>query len=81
MELLPSKIVGRLASADVLAQSRPQIPIGGMDLREYLFKLEKGCYEEAMARSEANAEKAAELLGLQGPAFRKAWRERFGRGE
>jgi hypothetical protein len=32
----------------------------------------------ALRRAGGNKEQAARLLGIAGPAFRKAWRERFG---
>jgi len=61
-----------------------ELPADGLDLKALLTNIEKSYYEEALERTGGNAEKAAKLLGVQGPAFRKAARERLGlryRGE
>lgn len=54
------------------------LPAGGVNLKALLFQIEKEFYQQALARAGGNREKAAGLLGLNGPAFRKAMRERFG---
>ena len=48
-----------------------------MDLRAWLYAAEREFFREALARAGGNRERAAALLGLNGPAFRKALRERF----
>lgn len=53
-------------------------PDEGINLPAYLHSLEAQYYREALERSGGNREAAARLLGINGPAFRKAWRERFG---
>jgi DNA-binding NtrC family response regulator len=57
-----------------------ELPPEGMDLKAYLFQIEKHFYDEALRRAGGNREQAARLLGLNGPAFRKALKERFGEG-
>lgn len=57
-----------------------ELPPEGMDLKAYLFQIEKHFYDEALRRAGGNREQAAKLLGLNGPAFRKALKERFGEG-
>ncbi|MFP4302381.1 MAG: sigma-54 interaction domain-containing protein [Spirochaetaceae bacterium] len=55
-----------------------ELPKEGIDLKAYLFQIEKHFYDEALRRARGNREQAARLLGLNGPAFRKALKERFG---
>ncbi len=59
------------------SSGRGSIPEGGMDLRAWLYAAEREFFREALARAGGNRERAAALLGLNGPAFRKALRERF----
>lgn len=54
-----------------------EIPLGGINLKELLQKIEKEYYREALEVSSGNKAKAARLLGIQPAAFRKALRERF----
>jgi transcriptional regulator with PAS, ATPase and Fis domain len=53
------------------------IPRDGINLKAWLFQMEKRFYMKALERSGGNKEEAAELLQLNAPAFRKALRERF----
>ncbi len=53
------------------------IPPEGVNIREILGQLERDYYLEAMRLAEGNRERAAQLLGVTGAAFRKAWRERI----
>lgn len=53
------------------------LPAEGLDLKAYLYQIEKYFYELALSRTDNNGEQAAKLLGLNGAAFRKALRERF----
>jgi DNA-binding NtrC family response regulator len=53
------------------------IPDEGMNLKAYIYRIEKLHYEEALNSTDWNMEQAAKLLGLNPPAFRKACRERF----
>ena len=55
------------------------LPESGVELRALLFQIEKHFYGQALRLVEGNKEKAATLLGLNAPAFRKALRERFPR--
>lgn len=62
-------------------QARPELPVtipeDGIDLRALLHRIEREYYEKAMEMADGNQARAAELLGVNPPAFRKAWRERF----
>jgi len=53
------------------------LPGSGLDLKALLFQIEKHFYQQALRRSKGNKERAAALLSLNAPAFRKALRERF----
>ncbi|MCX7788736.1 MAG: RNA repair transcriptional activator RtcR family protein [Spirochaetes bacterium] len=55
----------------------PVIPDEGMDLRALLYQTERSYYEQALRKAGGSREKAAQLLGLNPPAFRKALKERF----
>jgi DNA-binding NtrC family response regulator len=77
-ELLPPAITRHFARKPADAPLPTDLPSEGLDLRAVLHNVEKGYYEQALHRTEGNAEQAARLLGLQGPAFRKAARERLG---
>lgn len=54
------------------------LPQDGVNPRAYMHQLEGRFYRAAMERSNRNGEQAVKLLGLNGPDFRKAWKERFG---
>ena len=49
----------------------------GIDLRTMLNNIEARYYREAMLKAKGNAAEAARLLGISGPAFRKAIKERI----
>jgi DNA-binding NtrC family response regulator len=53
------------------------LPESGVNLKALLFQIEKHFYGQALRREKGSKEKAAALLGLNAPAFRKALRERF----
>lgn len=76
-ELLPPSLLAG-GTAEPLRMANHELPAGGMNLKAFLFQIEKDYYTEALTRAGGNKERAAELLGLNGPAFRKALRERFG---
>jgi len=46
-------------------------------LKALLYQVERHFYHQALKRAQGHREKAAGLLGLNAPAFRKALRERF----
>ncbi|MFW6214256.1 MAG: sigma-54 interaction domain-containing protein [Spirochaetota bacterium] len=77
-ELLPRTVKKHfdVGSSDSLVSA--ELPDEGLDLRAVLHNTEKEYYLQALERSGGNAEQAARMLGLQGPAFRKAARERLG---
>ncbi|MBN1243414.1 MAG: sigma 54-interacting transcriptional regulator [Spirochaetales bacterium] len=60
-----------------LLPDRGRIPESGMDLRAWLYAAEREFFREALERAGGKRERAAALLGLKAPAFRKALRERF----
>ncbi len=77
-ELLPPTILAHFNRRALTPEILPEIPAGGINLKAILFQLEKRFYEEAIKKAGGNMEKAAGFLGLNGPAFRKAARERLG---
>lgn len=77
-ELLPPSIRQHFGDSAARGPINAELPAEGLDLRAVLHNVERSYYEQALERSEGNAEAAAKLLGLQGPAFRKAARERLG---
>ena len=80
-DLLPPRVLAHFNEESPLAPINYGIPDDGIELNAVLFEIEKQYYEEALKKSAGNREQAARLLGLNGPAFRKACRERFGLGE
>jgi transcriptional regulator with GAF, ATPase, and Fis domain len=50
----------------------------GINIRELVSQLERDYYFAALEAAGGNGERAAQLLGITGAAFRKAMRERFG---
>ncbi len=82
-ELLPPAIAPQRGSTNttdsigLLGDLR--LPEEGVNLRALLSNAERSLYEKALERTSGNAEQAASLLGISGHAFRKAWRERFGK--
>ena len=77
-ELLPGSILSHFDRPRPLGVVSVQIPPEGLDVRAVLHDVERGYYEEALRLSGGNAEQAAKLLGINGPAFRKAARDRLG---
>jgi len=76
-DLLPGPILEYFHKKRSVANMDVQIPENGIDLRALLFQMEKDFYLEALKSAEGNKERAAKLLGINPPAFRKALRERF----
>ena len=77
-DLLPADILSHFDKKRMIGHVDISIPKEGLDLKAYLFNIERAFYEEALKRTDDSGERAAKLLGLKGPAFRKALRERFG---
>ena len=77
-EALPSRILAYFNKANAAVHQPGELPDEGIDLKAVLYDLEKEYYESALTKAEGNGEQAAKLLGLNGPAFRKACRDRFG---
>jgi DNA-binding NtrC family response regulator len=59
-------------------RGRIHIPAEGINIRELVSQLERDYYFAALEKADGNGERAAQLLGITGAAFRKAMRERFG---
>ncbi len=76
-EHLPPPLRGTLTTPSDRFAFRTQIPEEGMDLRAFLYQAERSYYEQALRKTGGNREKAALLLGINPPAFRKALKERF----
>jgi transcriptional regulator with GAF, ATPase, and Fis domain len=89
-EFLPPRIVSARPGTTTYAVSEtaseaPQanphdvhIPPEGINIRELISQLERDYYHKALEKAGGNGERAAQLLGITGAAFRKAMRERFG---
>ncbi len=77
LELLPVAVLRHFKQE----RSIPEVPLAfpdeGINLKALLYQTEKELYQQALAKAGGNREQAARLLGLNGPAFRKALRERF----
>jgi transcriptional regulator with PAS, ATPase and Fis domain len=76
-ELLPVAILEHFRRPGSTPELTLSLSPSGVDLKALLFQIEKHFYGQALRRVEGNKEKAAALLGLNAPAFRKALRERF----
>ena len=77
-ELIPPQMIEYFRGPAANGEVPVSIPDEGMNLKALLHQVEKQYYEEALKLAGENREKAAGLLGLNGAAFRKALRERFG---
>ncbi len=76
--LLPRAVLAYFDKRSPLVDIDIQIPAEGLNLPAFLHQLEGDFYRTALERTGGNGEQAARLLGINGPAFRKAWKERFG---
>ena len=79
-QLLPAPILTHFDSSRSIGGVDISIPDDGLDLKAYMFNIEKQFYLEALDRSGGNRTEAANLVGVNPPAFRKALKERFGIG-
>jgi len=77
-EVLPPAILNHFRASGPTPEIKLTLPAAGMELRAFMYNVEKSFYLQALERADGNREKAAALLGLNGPAFRKALKERFG---
>jgi DNA-binding NtrC family response regulator len=78
-DALPARVLSHLTGGRGGAPVRDfALPPEGIELRAVLHEIERHYYELALGRAGGSGEAAARLLGLKGPAFRKAARERFG---
>ena len=78
-ELLnPALRAGAGGEADGFPVGEITLPENGIDLKAFLHQAERQFFEKALETAGGNKETAARLLGLNGPAFRKACRDRFG---
>ncbi len=76
-EFLPPKLLAYFYAPKGLNSLDVNIPDDGLNLNALLYQMEKEYYEKALRKARGNREKAARLLGINPPAFRKALRERF----
>ncbi len=76
-KLLPQKILSYFEEPRSVSTLKVEIPEDGLNLKAFLYQVEKDFYEAALRKAGGNKERAAALLGLNPPAFRKALRERF----
>jgi DNA-binding NtrC family response regulator len=85
-EIDPDLLTERLTSADsadgpaTRNEKRPALPDimdPGFDIKSALTAIEEDYYRKALELAEGSKQKAAQLLGINAPAFRKALRERF----
>jgi DNA-binding NtrC family response regulator len=81
-----SEIVPEDLPADILLSAGPEymsrlpsyeLPAGGVKLRELLADFEKDVFRQAISRAGGVMSQAAALVGWNGPAFRKAVKERY----
>jgi two-component system response regulator AtoC len=76
-ELLPVAILEHFRRPGSTPELTLSLPASGLDLKALLYQVERHFYQQALKRAHGHREKAAGLLGLNAPAFRKALRERF----
>jgi len=74
---MPGAILDYFHKKRSVANLEVSIPEEGIELKAFLHNIEKDFYQEALALCNGNKEKAARMLGINPPAFRKALRERF----
>jgi len=77
-ELLPAPILAYFKKQRTTPSVPVALPEKGLNLKALLYQIEKEFYGEALKKADGNKEQAAGLLGINGPTFRKALRERFG---
>jgi DNA-binding NtrC family response regulator len=77
LELLPVAILEHFRRPGSTPKLTLSLPESGLDLKALLYQVERHFYQQALKRAQGHREKAAGLLGLNAPAFRKALRERF----
>ncbi len=76
-EFLPQKILSYFKTPRSISTLKIDIPDEGLNLKALLYQIERDFYEAALKKAGGNRERAATLLGINPPAFRKALRERF----
>ena len=77
-EFLPTAIQAHFNREPVVPGIFADLPSDVLNLKTLLYEVERQYYSKALEAAGGNWEQAARLLGLQGLAFRKALRERFG---
>lgn len=77
-ELLPTNVQTYFNRDQLAGPIATDIPNDGMNLRALLHQVEHDFYARALKLADGNGEAAARLLGVNGAAFRKAAKERFG---
>lgn len=77
LDSLPRHVIDGVAPPRPPSVDDIQIPPEGFDLCGYLCELERLYYQRGIQLTDGNMAKAARLLGLQPPAFRRKAREHF----
>ncbi len=76
-QLLPHAVLAHFDRRRQTPGVAVSLPEKGIDLKAFLYRVERDLYAQALERAGDNRVKAAQLLGVNAPAFRKALRERF----
>ena len=76
-DTLPNDILMAESALESVTPREVQIPVDGFDLKGYLGELEKAYYLKAIEICDGNRAKAARLLKIKEPAFRRRAREYF----
>lgn len=76
-EDLPAEILKAAGPEYISRLPSYELPPGGVKLRELLADFEKDVFRQAIERSGGVMSQAAILVGWNGPAFRKAVKERY----
>jgi transcriptional regulator with PAS, ATPase and Fis domain len=77
---VPDRVLAALDGRAPELKHKIHLPEEGINLRALLGQIEEEYVREALRRADGK-EKAAQILGLNGPALRKALRERLEIGE
>jgi transcriptional regulator with PAS, ATPase and Fis domain len=77
VELLPTDLLEYFNRNKKKTEFNLTLPEDGVDINAMIYQIKEHFFKQALNQTEANREKAATLLGLNPPAFRKALREQF----
>ncbi len=77
VELLPTDLLEYFNRDKKKTEFNLTLPENGVDINAMIYQIKEHFFKQALYQTEGNREKAASLLGLNPPAFRKALREQF----